>query len=55
LNNIAKYSRADRVGLSLLKSDRAIDLTIEDNGAGFDLGSVLSIESHRRGLGLTSM
>ena len=55
LNNIAKYSKADRVTLSFVKSDSSIELSIEDNGAGFDLGSVVSTESHKRGLGLTSM
>ena len=55
LNNIAKYSGADRAGLALSKADGSIHLTIEDNGAGFDLRSVLSSESHKRGLGLSSM
>lgn len=55
LNNIAKYSKADRVSLSFVKSDSSIELTIEDDGAGFDVSSVLSSESHKRGLGLTSM
>ncbi len=55
LNNIAKHSKADRVRLSLVKSDSSLDLTIEDNGAGFDVSSVLSSKSHKQGLGLTSM
>ena len=55
LNNIAKYSKANLVNLSFVKSDGSIDLTIEDNGAGFDMSSVLASESHKRGLGLTSM
>ena len=55
LNNIAKHSKADSVRLSLIKMENKIELTIEDNGAGFDLNQVISIESSRRGLGLTSM
>ncbi|MGA7828533.1 MAG: PAS domain S-box protein, partial [Geobacteraceae bacterium] len=55
LNNIAKYSKADRISLSFVKSDSSIELTIEDNGTGFDLSSVLAGKSHKRGLGLTSM
>jgi PAS domain S-box-containing protein len=55
LNNIAKHSKADLVSLSFVKSNCSLELTIEDNGAGFDLSSVLSDKSHERGLGLTSM
>ena len=49
LNNIAKHSQADRVYISLWKQDGKIELTIEDNGIGFDL------ETSRKGLGLVSM
>ena len=55
LNNVAKHSEADLVSLSLRKTDGAIELVIEDNGLGFDLEDVLSVESARRGLGLASM
>lgn len=55
LNNIAKHSRADLVHLSLGKADDRIELTIQDNGLGFDLEKAASVESPRRGLGLTSM
>ena len=49
MNNIAKHSKADRVRLSLRKIEDRIELSIEDNGVGFDL------ENYRKGLGLTSM
>jgi PAS domain S-box-containing protein len=49
LNNIAKHSQADRVYISLWKQDGKIELTIEDNGIGFDP------ETSRKGLGLVSM
>lgn len=49
LNNIAKYSRADRVDVSLNKKGNQIELTIADNGVGFDLGS------SQKGLGLVGM
>jgi PAS domain S-box-containing protein len=49
MNNIAKHSKADRVRLSLRKIEGRIELSIEDNGVGFDL------ENYRKGLGLTSM
>jgi len=55
LHNIAKYSKAELVNLSLVRRDRTIELTIEDSGIGFDMASVLCVENHKRGLGLTSM
>lgn len=41
--------------LSLRKTEDAIELMIQDNGQGFDLEEVLSLNSSRKGLGLTSM
>ena len=35
MNNIAKYSKADKVNISLLQQDKAILLCIADNGTGF--------------------
>jgi PAS domain S-box-containing protein len=55
LNNIAKHSKADLVHLSLQKTDGTIELAIQDNGRGFNLMEVLSVEGSKRGLGLTSM
>jgi signal transduction histidine kinase len=55
LNNIAKHSRADRVRVSLKKANGTIELAIEDNGLGFDLKDVLSVESSKRGFGISSM
>jgi PAS domain S-box-containing protein len=55
LNNVAKHSAADTVTLSLKKSKRKIELTIKDNGKGFDLHEVLHGNSHERGLGLQSI
>ncbi|MGD8523981.1 MAG: PAS domain-containing sensor histidine kinase [Desulfobacterales bacterium] len=55
LNNVAKHSGADTVTLSLKKTKRKIELTIEDNGKGFNLHEVLHSDSHERGLGLQSM
>ena len=36
LHNIAKYSQAEFVELSLRKRDATLELTIKDNGEGFD-------------------
>jgi signal transduction histidine kinase len=49
LNNIAKYSRASLVKLSLRPDGEKILLTIEDNGQGFDPNTV------KKGMGLTTM
>ncbi|NIS62551.1 MAG: hypothetical protein GTO13_18160, partial [Proteobacteria bacterium] len=55
LSNIAKHSGADLVRLSLRRADGVIELAIEDNGLGFDLEGVLSVESSKRGIGVSSM
>ena len=55
LNNISKHSKAYLVSLSLKKREGVIELTIEDNGHGFDLKAALSQESSKRGMGLESM
>ena len=55
LNNIAKHSKAGRVCLSLKKIDNTIQLTIQDDGRGFDLTEAVVLEDTRKGLGLTSM
>jgi len=55
LNNVAKHSKADVVHLALRKSGGKIELTIQDNGDGFDLKEILPREGSERGLGLTSM
>jgi len=55
MNNIAKHGEADCVQLALHKTGNAIELTIEDNGRGFDAEEVLSRDRSRRGAGLASM
>ncbi len=55
LNNIAKHSKADLIALTLRKSVDRIELIIQDNGHGFDVTETLSVESIKRGFGLTSM
>ncbi len=55
LDNIAAHSKADFVFLSLQKIDHTIELTIRDNGQGFDLSEALSADSSRKGLGLARM
>jgi signal transduction histidine kinase len=55
MNNIAKHSKADHVRLCLRKRDERMELEIEDNGKGFELGKAYDPEGTARGLGLTSM
>jgi PAS domain S-box-containing protein len=55
LNNVAKYSRADLVEVSLRKRAGRIELVIRDNGQGFHPQSALSADGSRKGLGLISM
>ena len=55
LNNIAKHSQADTSDITLAKRDGNIELTISDNGKGFDAQEKLLSEDYDRGLGLASM
>lgn len=55
LNNIAKHSKADLVTLSLRKTGSPIELTIQDNGQGFNVENIFSTAIYKRGLGLSSM
>ncbi len=49
MNNIAKHSQATVVNFGLRKGNTGIELTIQDNGQGFEL------DTTRRGLGLSTM
>jgi len=55
LSNIAKYSRATRVTLRLLKRDHTLEFIIEDNGIGFDLEEAIAKRTPWGGLGLLSI
>jgi signal transduction histidine kinase len=55
LANIATHSNADLVHLSFQRKNERIELTIQDNGKGFDVGEVLKKESQRETLGLSSL
>ncbi|MHC1728228.1 MAG: PAS domain S-box protein [Syntrophobacteraceae bacterium] len=54
-HNVAKYSGAGCVRLSLEGGAEFLDVAIEDDGEGFDVESALSRETGTKGLGLTSM
>ena len=55
LNNVAKYSGADRVQLSLQQRDRALELIVEDNGSGLDSQKTRPQDAAGRGFGLAGM
>jgi PAS domain S-box-containing protein len=55
LNNVAKHSEANRVHLSLVKTDDRLLLAIRDNGIGFGREATLCPEGPERGFGLASM
>ena len=55
LNNVAKHSKATNVALSLQKGNGMLELTIQDNGQGFNMEDVFSRDRSGNGLGLTSM
>ncbi len=50
LNNVAKHSKAPKVKVSLIKAEGKLQLSIEDNGRGFD-----SQQIGDTGMGLSSM
>jgi signal transduction histidine kinase len=55
LNNIAKHSQANRVKASLRPVKNEIELVIKDNGRGFDLTEVQTMDFQERGVGLESI
>jgi len=55
LNNIVKHSGANLVRLSLRETEGNLELSVKDNGRGFNLKEILSRENHSSGLGLASM
>jgi signal transduction histidine kinase len=50
LNNVLKHAYATQVAVRLVQKDGMIELSVTDNGLGFDPGSVTE-----GGLGLVSM
>jgi signal transduction histidine kinase len=55
VNNAAKYSRAKRVNISLVRSHSVLQLTIADEGVGFDINGLRSTNLHGRGWGIIGM
>lgn len=55
LNNIARHSQAELVSLGLARRNGRIELTVEDNGIGFDVDIALAKNGHEKGLGIAGM
>ena len=55
LNNVARHSGASHVRVSLRKADGDIELSVEDNGQGFDPEQIRDTKSQTGGLGLLGM
>jgi PAS domain S-box-containing protein len=55
VNNVTKHAGADAIELYLEGTDEKIELTIEDNGIGFDLDKELAEGRVKDGIGLSSM
>ena len=55
LNNVAKHSEARRVRVHLGKGQDRIELSVKDNGRGFEPASVLNYQTEKPGFGLASM
>lgn len=55
LNNVSKHSRADTVRLSLKKTKGGMELSVEDNGQGFEMEDMPSGDSHSGGMGIQGM
>ena len=55
LNNVEKHSRATRVRVAVVPRGGFLELKIEDNGCGFEAGTIRPGPSGRPGLGLTNI
>jgi signal transduction histidine kinase len=55
LNNVAKHSQASFVHLQLKKNRSHLNLSIRDNGRGFNLDKAMALKTSHRGFGLASM
>lgn len=55
MSNAAKHSHANRIALALIRQNGALELSIRDNGRGFDFQDVLSRVNSTKGLGLIGM
>jgi len=55
LNNALKHSQADTVRVSLRNTVKGLELSVKDDGIGFDAEELLSKDDWMEGMGLSSM
>lgn len=55
MNNVAKHSQCDQVHVRLSKTGRLIELVVKDNGVGFEMPLVLTVDKDYKGFGLLTM
>ncbi len=55
LTNVIKHADAKHVTISMRQDDHQVALEIQDDGAGFDTGSLKSLPDHNKGFGLFSI
>jgi signal transduction histidine kinase len=55
LNNVAKYSEADLVGVSLSRTEDRLEFAVQDNGQGFDPQIIYSLKTGDSGVGIANM
>jgi signal transduction histidine kinase len=55
LTNVVRHAQARRVSIELIQSDRRLELTISDDGRGFDVSKTLEQAPERGNLGLLGM
>lgn len=55
LNNAVKHANAASVSVEIRRTGDAVTITIEDDGAGFDVSSLNSSNEKRGGMGLSGM
>ena len=55
LNNISKHSQASQIHLQLQKTNEKLQMSVNDNGVGFDSENMLSRHGSEGGVGLANM
>ncbi len=55
LNNVAKHSRASKVSVRLRRDGEDVELSIEDDGVGFDVDAAMERAAESGGVGLAGM
>jgi signal transduction histidine kinase len=55
LTNVARHAQASQVTVSLHEEDKTLQLTIQDNGIGFDVAAARAAAAHGASLGLPGM